>query len=161
MKARYNPDFNMRNLFIVIFFALSACTPKQLRPQVTPTSTKPVCTPSPTQPSNSGFPEVKGTMKSEGEMWGLLFFDKALANQDEKFVWRITGNGPGFNVQAQHEDGTVIQPIWGPDFHDSSSWNRPGTEWGTGFNFPKPGCWTITVSSGSTVGTISLEVYAQ
>jgi hypothetical protein len=99
-------------------------------------------------------------MKSEGEVWALLFFDQAQAKQDEKIVWRITGAGQPFEIKAQHEDGTIIHPIWGPEYHGSSNWERPGTEWGTGFNFPKPGCWTLTVTLGTTIGEIWLEVAA-
>jgi hypothetical protein len=99
-------------------------------------------------------------MKSEGEVWALLFFGEAHARQDEKIVWRITGTGQQFEAQARHEDGTIIQPIWGPEYHGSSTWERPGEEWGTGFNFPKPGCWTLTVTRGTTVGEIRLNVLA-
>ncbi len=91
-------------------------------------------------------------------MWALLFFDKAQANKDEKIVWRITGTGTQFDVQAKHEDGTIAQPTWGPEYHGGSTWERPGEEWGTGFNFPQPGCWTLTVTRGTTIGEIRLEV---
>ena len=90
-------------------------------------------------------------------MWALLFFDEAHANEDLKIVWRITGLGE-FHAEAQNENGKVILPIWGPEFHVSSTWERPGEEWGTGFNFSEPGCWTITVTSGETTGEISLDV---
>ncbi len=101
-------------------------------------------------------------MKSDGELWALLFFDQAHAGQDEKIVWRITSTGTGkpFDVQARHVDGTIIRPIWGPEFHGGSNWDRPGDEWGTGFNFPEPGCWTLTVTSGATSGEIRLDVLA-
>ena len=98
-------------------------------------------------------------MQSEGEIWALPFFETAHANDDEKIVWRITGEGDEFQAQAQSEDGAVIQPIW-TEYHGGSSWQRPGQEWGTGFNFPTPGCWTITVSRGETRGAISLDVLA-
>ena len=98
-------------------------------------------------------------MKSDGEVWALPFFERAYANEDEKIVWRITGEGDHFQAQAQSEDGTVIQPIW-IEYHGGSNWQRPGQEWGTGFNFPTPGCWTITVSRGETRAEISLDVLA-
>jgi len=91
-------------------------------------------------------------------MWALLFFDEAYANEDLKIVWRITGTSLPFTARAQHEDGEIILPIWGPEFHVSSTWERPGQEWGTGFNFSEPGCWTITVTSGETTGEITLDV---
>ncbi len=96
-------------------------------------------------------------MKSDGELWALLFFGQAVVNEEEKIVWRITGDGE-FTIQAQNEEGTVIAPVWGPEYHDSSSWTRPGEEWGTGFTFPKAGCWVITVMRGSTIGEIRLDV---
>ena len=99
-------------------------------------------------------------MKTNGEIWALLFFDKAYAMKNEKIAWKITsvGTGKGFDIQAQDESGTVIHPIWGPEYHVSSNWDRPGDEWGTGFNFPSPGCWTLTVTSGNTIGEIRLDV---
>jgi len=44
------------------------------------------------------------------------FFEAAHTNEDEKIVWRITGTGEEFHVQAQNEDGTIILPIWGPEY---------------------------------------------
>jgi hypothetical protein len=147
-------------LFTVISFVLAACTPASNRPEVTPTATRPACQPSLKQTSNAGFPEIQGTMESDGEMWALLFFDQAHPKVDEKIVWRITGTGYDFSAWAQSESGASISPIWGPDYHDSSTWNHPGEEWGTGFNFPEPGCWKITVRRGATTGEIRLEVLA-
>jgi hypothetical protein len=115
------------------------------------------CQPSTIQKSQNDFLEVQGDMESRGEVWALLFFETAHVNEDAKIVWRITGESDEFQAQAQSEDGTVIQPIW-IEYHGGSSWQRPGQEWGTGFNFPTPGCWTITVSRGDTTGTISLDV---
>jgi hypothetical protein len=122
-----------------------------------PTVTQLECTPSETQLSATGFPEVRLATEPAGEMWALLFFDKAEARKDEKIVWRITGSG-ALDIQAQHEDGTRIRPIWGPEYHASSNWKRPGDEWGTGFNFPEAGCWTLTVTKGKTVGKFHLNV---
>jgi hypothetical protein len=152
-------------VLVTISIVLAACAPSPDRPTVTPTqsatiATQAVCQPSVAQPSKNGFPEIQGTMKSGGELWALLFFDKAQANTEEKIVWRITGTGKQFDIFAQHEDGTIIHPIWGPDYHGSSNWERPGDEWGTGFNFPKPGCWTLTVTLGATIGEIRLDVLA-
>ena len=151
--------------FISFSIVLAACAPTPNRIGATPAqstanATQPACQPSQTQPSKNDFPEIQGTMKSDGEMWALLFFDKAYAKKDEKIVWRITGTGKQFDVQAQHEDGTIIRPIWGPDYHGGSSWKRPGDEWGAGFNFPESGCWTLTVTRGTTTGEVRLDVLA-
>ena len=155
----------MRQLlvFITISIVLAACAPMPDRAEVTPAQPSPIathaeCQPSLAQPSKNGFPEIRANMKSAGEIWALLFFDKAQAKKEEKIVWRITGTGKQFDIKARHEDGTIIHPIWGPEYHGSSNWERPGDEWGTGFNFPKPGCWTLTVTLGETTGEIRLEV---
>ena len=137
--------------------ACSAFTPTA-GPLTTPTP--PGCQPSQIQTSKNDFPEIQGTMHSDGEVWALLFFNKGHAKEDLKLVWRITGSDDQFTVAAKLEDGTVISPIWGPDDHGGSSWHRPGHEWGTGFNFPKPGCWTLTATRGSVIGEIRLDIVA-
>ena len=154
-------------VFMTISFLLMACASALVpapatSPKTASTATQPACQPSKILISKDKFPEIQGTMKSDGELWALLFFDSATANQDLKFVWRITtiGTGQGFHIEAKSENGKTIQPIWGPEFHGGSNWNRPGEEWGTGFNFPEPGCWTITVTSGATIGEIYIDVLA-
>jgi hypothetical protein len=149
--------------FALILLAACTLTPDSFDSNLilsTPTATQSACQPSQTQLSKNGFSEIQGKMKSKGEIWALLFFDKAYAKKDEKIVWRISGTGKQFDIQAKHEDGTIIHPIWGPDYHTSSTWNRLGDEWGTGFNFPKSGCWTLTVTLGDTIGEIFLDVLA-
>jgi hypothetical protein len=153
------------SVFITISLLFVACVQTLIpaantSPEATPTSTQPACQPSKIQTSKNKFPEIQGTMKSDGEMWALLFFDIAHANEDKKIVWRITGAGEEFHVQAQNEDGMIILPIWGPEYHGGSSWHRPGDEWGTGFNFPEAGCWALTVTRGVTKGEITLNVLA-
>ncbi len=96
-------------------------------------------------------------MKSDGEMWALLFFETAHTNEDEKIVWRVTGEADELHAEARSEEGTIITPIW-VEYHGGSNWQRPGQEWGMGFNFPTTGCWTITVTRGATTGTISIDV---
>lgn len=141
----------MRQLivFIVILVLLSSCTSAMETPAA--------CQPSNIQKSQNEFLEIQADTKSDGEAWALLFFETAQAREDEKIVWRITGEGDTFEAQAQAEDGTIIQPIW-KEYHGGSNWQHPGQEWGTGFNFPTPGCWTVTVKRGDMTGTISLNV---
>lgn len=116
------------------------------------------CTPYPLIESPNSFPEVKGQSVHQ-EVWALLFpYHLPLrANEDVKIVWRITGNGE-FSALARHADGTTLLPIWGPDSHLGSSWNRPGHEWGTGFRFPKAGCWRVIVQRGDDMGEVDLLV---
>lgn len=95
-------------MFITISIVLAACAPTPNHVGATPAQstaimTQPACQPSQTLPSKNDFSEIRGTMKSDGEMWALLFFDKAYAKRDEKIVWRITGTGKQFDVQSQHE----------------------------------------------------------
>ena len=122
--------------------------------------TRATCQSSQIQTSTNQMPEIQGTMSTDGEMWALLFFDQAHAEEDLKIVWKMTGSGNQLTVQAVHEDGTIISPSWGPDQHEGSNWDHPGLEWGTGFNFPKPGCWTLTATRGTTSGEIRLDVLA-
>ena len=135
---------------------VAACSPSPIA-----TATLAACQPSQIQTAKNAFPEIQGAMSSDGEMWALLFFDKAYAKEDLKIVWRITGSGKQFTVQARQENGTLISPTWGPEDHGGSSWERPGYEWGTGFNFPEPGCWTLTATRGTTTGEIRLDVLAR
>jgi hypothetical protein len=151
-------DMSKRYLIIVISIVIAACTPTSNPVAITPTATQPACQPSVTQTSNTSFPEIRGTMKTDGELWALLFFNEAHAKQDEKIVWRISGTGGNLTILARNEAGKVISPVWGPEYHGSSNWDRPGDEWGTGFNFPEAGCWTLTVTYGPTIGEISLDV---
>jgi hypothetical protein len=101
------------NNFLVILItvvsigSITACAPLISTPESS-TSTPAVCDSSQIQTSKIDFPEVQGTMSSEGEMWALLFFDKPHAKEELKIVWRITGSGKDFTVQARNVDGTVV-----------------------------------------------------
>lgn len=132
--------------------------PATSTPDPLPSAMAAVCVPSHIQNSDIGFSEIQGTMSPDGEVWALLFFGKAQTEQELKIVWKVTGEGGKVTVEARHADGTVVSPIWGPEIHEGSNWNRPGNEWGTGFNFPKPGCWTLTATRGTITGEIRLEV---
>ncbi|MBN2118931.1 MAG: hypothetical protein JW730_20355, partial [Anaerolineales bacterium] len=119
----------MYRLLILIFVSIlaAACMPMLERANTltesTPTVTEPVCQPSPIQESPDSFPEVQATMHSEGEIWALLFFGEAHANKELKIVWRITvtEGDTEINFQAHNEEGTIVQPIWGPTFHPEST----------------------------------------
>jgi hypothetical protein len=142
---------------VLLVGSLIGCTSQSPTPEAA-TATAVKCQPSQIQTTETGFSEIQADMNSDGEVWALLFFGAAHANQEAKIVWRITGDETPVAIEARHEDGSVISPIWGPEYHDSSNWERPGDEWGTGFNFPKAGCWTLTVTRGATSGDIRLEV---
>jgi hypothetical protein len=105
-----------------------------------------------------GFPEVRGTAR-DAELWGLLFVRATplRAGDEVKIVWRMTGEGP-LRIRAAHPDGTAAERVWGPEEHGGSSWRRPGQEWGTGFVFPKPGCWKVELSRSRGSGHVWLPV---
>ncbi|WP_433438539.1 hypothetical protein [Nonomuraea sp. CA-141351] len=122
-----------------------------------PTATKAVCNGT-SVILGEGFPEVRGTAQ-DAELWGLLFAPgPPLASHKEiKIVWRMTGEGP-LRVTATLPDGTSAKLAWGPEQHDGSSWHRPGEEWGTGFVFPKGGCWKIQLTRTRGSGYVWLSV---
>jgi hypothetical protein len=162
MRSKLLCKFFVALTIILSIGYLIGCTTLTSTPtsELLATTNLATCHPSRIQTSIIKFPEIQGTMSTDGEMWALLFFDKAHAKEDVKIDWRITGSDKQFTVVARHDDGTVISPIWGPDDHGSSNWDRPGYEWGTGFNFPKPGCWVLTATRGKIRGEIVLDILA-
>lgn len=104
-----------------------------------------------------GLPEVRGVAQG-AELWGLLFADPPLQHGKEiKIVWRMTGDGP-LRASAALPDGTRARLAWGPEEHGGSTWHKPGQEWGTGFVFPKAGCWRIQLTRTSGSGYVDLRV---
>lgn len=155
------PGLLVRGVAGSLVIVLGACAPR-IAASPPPsasfaTAAGAACEPSPIQTSPFGLSEIQGTMRSDGELWALLFFGRARANEEVKIVWRITGNGQ-FSAEATHEDGTIISPIGDPKAHSASNWERPGLEWGTRFTFPRTGCWTLTGVLGTTNGEIRIEV---
>lgn len=104
----------------------------------------------------NGLPEIRGRAK-HGQLWALLFESLPLrAGVDNKIAWHMTGSG-AFHVYAA--SGTMrVAPTWGPEYHISSSWHRPGQEWGTGFTFPSEGCWTIHARRRGVRGTVRFAI---
>ena len=125
--------------------------------------------PSPRNSSGQTFPargEVFGTAAG-GQLWAL-FFNGEWASRDSavlagvvgeevKIVFRMTGLGT-FDIAATAPGGTRIGPAWGPVFHPSSTWTRPGREWGTSFVFTQTGCWRIHATHGGVSGDVWLLV---
>jgi len=106
--------------------------------------------------SANGFLEVRGVSR-DAEVWGLLFMEAPFARGREvKIVWRMTGEGP-LRVSAVLPGGKRTQPIWLED-HGGSTWQRPGYEWGTGWKFPKAGCWKIELTRTRGSGHVWLRV---
>jgi len=110
-----------------------------------------------------GFlPQVEGTGRG-ATLWGLLMFAHALparAGDQEKIVWRMTGTGP-LTLTAIGPDGTRHRLAWGPDPHGSSTWDKPGAEWGAGYVFTAPGCWDLRATRGHATADVWLRVVAR
>src|SRR2546421_132364 len=106
---------------------------------------------------HEGFAEA-GFDSPQGSLWMLVFGSLPLhGGQDIKIVWRMTGSGD-FTIRATDADGIESKPLWGPEGHGSSSWTRPGSEVGIGFNFAHAGCWDIHLARMDTSGDAWLSV---
>lgn len=102
-----------------------------------------------------------GVDTSRGSFWVLFFTEvPPLAGKEIKTVWRMTGSGE-FAFCASDATGAVIGPVRIPQPHRGSTWNHPGSEVGTGFNFPHSGCWRIHVERSDVDGDLWLHVAAQ
>ena len=58
------------------------------------------------------------------------------------------GRKPGFSAR----------PVWGPEAHGGSNWNKPGQEWGAGYVFTSPGCWDLHADRGSAYADVWIRV---
>jgi len=118
-------------------------------------------------------PDARASTSDDIDVWGLFYpptFDDIVGqpveiqlpgpdsplNNDAKVVWRATGEGE-FSITAAGPNGQVVPPVW-VDKHLGSLWDRPGEEWGTGWDFPEAGCWTFTIVRGDDEAEISIEV---
>lgn len=120
----------------------------------------------PPSPSGRFSAEIQGTIQSTsargGELWAWLMPSHELpvrSGESTKIVWRLPFDGggpPQFVVRSQ--DGEEATMDFGPEPHGGSSWARTGAEYGTGFVFPRPGCWDIHVTTGKTTGDVWIMV---
>ncbi len=104
-------------------------------------------------------PEAEGT-SANASLWALLMSTSGIpiqAKQGVKIVWRMTGSGD-LQLVAIGPQGQRLAPTWGPDAHGGSNWNRPGDEWGAGFNLPTAGCWDLHASRDNASGDLWLVV---
>jgi hypothetical protein len=106
---------------------------------------------------------VEGTAHG-ATLWGLLMLAHPLparVGDQEKIVWRMTGPGPTITLLAIGPDGTPRRPLWGPEFHASSNFAKPGDEWGAGYVFTQPGCWDLRAVRGAATADVWLTVIPQ
>jgi hypothetical protein len=98
----------------------------------------------------------------DATVWGLALGPGHLpphAGEELKIVWRMTGSGP-LRVVFAAPDGTARPLAFGPEPHSSSSYKRPGDEWGTGFRFDTAGCWHIHLMRADTSADVWSDVAA-
>jgi len=88
-----------------------------------------------------------------GDVWGPGDIEP---RRGTKVVWRATGEG-AFSVEARGPDGAVVSPFF-QERHGGSNWDRPGDEWGTGWEFPESGCWRFSVRRGNETAEIQIEI---
>jgi hypothetical protein len=166
----------VRSSALLLVLLLTACTGGAHAPQARTTAPNsagsptvistslgsPGCRPPSPISRGNGFPEVQGT-SDRIQMWGLIMAngpDNPLrVNEEVKIVWRITGSGP-LHLTMLDPGGRAHQLLWGPDPHLSSDYDRPGEEWGAGYRFTEPGCWTLRATRGAASADVWLEIAA-
>ena len=114
--------------------------------------------PSPVATWSGGLTESRGS--GDFGLWGLLWKRPPWrVGEEVKVVFRVDSPAsPSFS--AIDEDGSVLDPTWGPNHHgtDASNYIRPGDEWGMAFTLPHGGCWALTVTTGATSAAIFLSL---
>ncbi len=108
----------------------------------------------------AGFPEVEGS-SNKVQLWGLVMAERpdgpVRVNEQVKIVWRITGTGE-LGLTSIAPDGSRQPLQWGPDLHVSSTFRRPGQEWGAGYLFTQPGCWDLHAVRGNATADVWVSV---
>ena len=107
---------------------------------------------SPSSRTSFSMPQVQGRVPG-GELWALIFNAWPIrARQANKIAWRMTGEGE-LHLVAYGPGGRTVQPA---DFipHSGSNWQQPGSEWGSTFTFPAPGCWDVRATRDTIAGDV-------
>jgi len=140
-------------LFVaVIVIAITACVPP---PKSTPT-TCPV-TPDTTYSSNGH--ELHG--KGADNIFLYMHFDgntrTLRANQPEKMLIFLVNQSAVLPEQLQIR-ATNLATGANADFTPIRHNSDFGTDWGTNFIFPEPGCWELKIQEPSITGAIVITV---
>jgi hypothetical protein len=104
--------------------------------------------------AGGGLPETRGTATGGAQLYGLVMPEAGLplrVGEQIKIVWRMTGHGP-LVATLTSPSGAPTPLTFGPAAHLSSSYNRPGDEWGTGYLFTDPGCWHLHFARDDAAG---------
>jgi hypothetical protein len=93
-----------------------------------------------------------------GTVWALPLGPMPISARNPlKVVWRVTGSGR-LEVRLESPQGSRVPLAAGPTLHTSSNFIHPGAEYGTIFEFDRPGCWTIRLGRAKTRATLKLSV---
>lgn len=132
------------------------------------TSADAACEPTLTEADPTMGVEAEAVSTDDGEVWALIFNTWPMpagdalrlpVDEEVKIVWRATGEGD-LVLDAEGPDGEHLDPVWGPEWHGGSNWDRPGDEWGTGWQFPVTGCWSLHIQRDDVTATLDLDVFA-
>ncbi len=110
---------------------------------------------SPILPYRQGA-EVQGISRN-AQLW-VLTSKLPLHPGPSKFVWRMTGESNKFVIVALNDRGMHAVVSQGPQHHESSTWDRPGEEWGSVLDLPTGGCWRFHTQRGTATGDVYLDV---
>lgn len=147
---------------------LASCSTTPTPPSAAP----PVTAPAAAEPVPSGGPgcirsraaarqptEIRGDA-GNAQLYGLVSSELPVrVGTLVKIVWRMRGSGP-LTATATGPDGVSVPLEFGPEAHLSSTYVRPGDEWGTGYRFNKVGCWRLQLDRVDTHGEFWMNVIA-
>jgi hypothetical protein len=114
----------------------------------------------PASPAGAFSGEVYGTTQ-RGTMWAWFMGDyPPRSGVEDKTIWRFDGphvfGTPTFALIGPRSRRGHLN--WGPAAHGSSTWNRPGVEFGTGLLFPAAGCWDVHITLDQLAGDVYVVV---
>lgn len=138
----------------------TACTSPDPSAAAPATATTALCV-SPSRVSEGGDngTEVEGSSQDGITLYGQVQSREFLlvSAAEKKIVWRISGTGQPA-IAVTRPDGTQSRLSWGPEFHFSSNYPRPGDEYGTALVLDAPGCWNIKFTRNSQMAEVWLQV---
>jgi hypothetical protein len=123
---------------------------------------RPGCRPASPIATTSVGPEVRGTSKT-ASLYGLIMTTMSppiRTGEQVKVVWRMTGAGP-LQLSAISPGGKRVALLFGPQLHISSDYDRPGQEWGSGYEFATSGCWHLHAARDDAKADVWLRVAAK
>ncbi|WP_133247458.1 hypothetical protein [Arthrobacter sp. H-02-3] len=153
----------VRGSAVLLSLALAAtgCTSESpLAASAQPSTTTAKCaSPSRIVKSAVNGTEVEGSSEDGITLYGQVQSEGfLLASETEiKIVWRISGSGqPAVTVTSP--GGGESSLAWGPEFHSSSNYARPGDEYSTALLLDQPGCWNIKFTRDARTANVWLQV---